>query len=68
MNVAGQIVLELPPSACTIRTDTFRQLTGSDTADFLETRVLNPCTASRVLSVVYTTDKNGENSKFQRIR
>jgi hypothetical protein len=46
----------------------FRQLTGSDTAHLLETRVLNPCMASLVLSVVYTTDKNGENSKVQRIQ
>jgi hypothetical protein len=46
----------------------FRQLTGSDTAHLLETRVLNPCTASRVLSVVYTTDKNGENFPAHSIK
>jgi hypothetical protein len=46
----------------------FRQLTGSDTAHLLEKRVLNSRTASRVLSVVYATDKSEESSKFQRIQ
>jgi hypothetical protein len=39
-----------------------------DTAHLLETRVRDPRTASRVLSVVYATDKNGENPKLQAIR
>jgi hypothetical protein len=43
-------------------------LTGSDTAHLLETRVLDPRTASRVLSVVYATDKSGENPKLQAIQ
>jgi hypothetical protein len=46
----------------------FRQLTDSDTAHLPETRVLNPCTASRVLSVVYATEKSRENPKFRRIQ
>src|SRR5580704_6848083 len=36
----------------------FRQLTESDIAHLPETRVLSPCTASCVLSVVYATEES----------
>ncbi len=39
-----------------------------DTAHLLETSMLNDCTASRVLSVVYATEKNRENTGFTRIQ
>jgi hypothetical protein len=40
----------------------FREKSDSDTADLLETQTLDRCTASRVLSVVYATEKSRENN------
>src|SRR5580698_7528079 len=48
--------MRMHSSAC------FREWSDSDTAHLLETQVLHRCTASRVLSVVYATEKRGENS------
>jgi hypothetical protein len=40
----------------------FREWSDSDTAHLVETQVLHRCTASRVLSVVYATEKSRENN------
>jgi hypothetical protein len=44
----------------------FRKLSDSDMAHLFETPMLNHCTASRVLSVVYTTEKNRNNTGCAR--